>query len=191
MEKKYLAMMIAPLALALSGCATIEGRVYGECDNTGKCKAGGEVKGTIQFKSYPSQSLLEAVLASGQAFDAAQFRLDVSQSTVTVPAYGTVVVSLVDSSTNAVTTSSRFSWTRVGNELVLSDPNAVNTWAYANGGTADSVRYALDPFNVALNPGERTFAIASEYEGTTVAASSYTWQPTYGGGCREVACQEQ
>ena len=108
--------------------------------------------------------------------DAGSFYLDVSDSTVAVPATGYVTVGLVDSGTGTTQASKVFPWIRSGSVIALRDPAAVNAWATANGGAADSVKYDLHQFQTDETPGWNTLAIAAEYEGATEAFATTTWK---------------
>lgn len=159
------------LPLTLSGCAGVNWKAGASCDTTKKCEIHEEILGS----SARSQSLMASLLSASEAADAAQFVVDVSGSTVPYPAQSTVTVSLVDSSSGAVQASRLFDWTKSGNTIRLVDPNAVNAWAAANGGSADTMRYRLTKFQSDYGSGSQTIAVRSAYEGVTNASAVSTF----------------
>lgn len=164
--------VIVALPLLLSGCAGVSWKAGASCDTTKKCEIHGEISGS----SARSQSLIASMLSASEAADAAQFVVDVSGSTVPYPSQGTVTVSLVESSTGTVQASRLFDWTRSGNTIRLVDPNAVNAWAAANGGSADAMRYRLTKFQSDYGLGSQTIAVSSAYEGVTNASAVSTFE---------------
>lgn len=186
--KKILLCAVLATAAGLTGCeGEVEGRIYGECTGSGSnCKVGGEIKGKVVFKNQK----MKAAAQSSTTFDSARFALDVSDSSVTVPANGLVTIKLVDSRTNVIQAARDFAWVKAGEKLVLANPSAVDGWAHASAGSADSVRYDLKPFAVTgVSPGTNTLAVASEYNSQTFAYVSTTWSGR-GDACRH-SCEQQ
>jgi len=135
---------------------------------------------------------MDRLLKSTGVVDAAQLKIDVSGSSVQTPSTGLVTIKLIDSSTGVMQSAGTFPWVKSGNNLVLSNPDAVNSWATANGGTADSMEYELHPFAVNQSQGTNTLQVGANYEGTTYAVSTTTWHGGgNGGGCGQYACMEQ
>lgn len=174
---------LIPATLALSGCETFRSaRMYGECNNKigggGECKVGFEVKWEKGGGGTP-QSLLRMALSSSDTLpDAAQYSLDVSGSTVPYPSSGWMTVYLKDSAKGYVVASADFAWSRSGNLIRAKDPDAINAWAYANAGTADTVAYELHKFTSSYGPGMQTIAGASSYEGVRITS----YQTNFYGG---------
>lgn len=187
MKKELSLCALLPLVLMLSACAgTWEAEVT--CSSSGPCSATGRVKGTFKSIAGQPSTLLQMVAQSTSVMDAAQFSIDVSGSTVGVPSNGLVTIKLIHSQTGAVQAQNTFSWVKSGTDLVLVNPNAVNSWAMSQGGTADSIDYALHPFTVTQGLGSNQLQAQTQYEGTTYASASAVWSGQ-GGGCR-FSCQE-
>lgn len=176
---------VALMALSLGACETtneVQWEVEAECNEANGCGVRGKLSGSFggsegqALGRYASGSapLTELILSSGGVPDAAQFALQVS-GTIEYPASGQVVVELLDSATNTVQAVEVFSWVRTGSTIVLADPDAVNTWALENGGTADTMNYDLVPWAPTAPPGVASIQVQSSYEGSVTAAdfSSY------------------
>jgi hypothetical protein len=158
-------------SLLLVTACTANWKLTASCDTTKKCQVGGEIGGPVG----PIKRLLaSAMMATTTVPDAAQFYIDTTGSTVAYPATGTVTITLIDSTTGSVQAAKLFGWTRYGNQLKLTDPNAVNTWASAYG-NADSMKYSLTRFQSNYGIGNQTIAVASNYEGSVTATSSSTF----------------
>lgn len=175
LSPKYIGLVFL-LSIPLMGmkCAGAQYKVSGECSTGGNCTVRGEISGTLPLA--PKGELAAMMAGVIGSVDAGSFSLDVSDSSVTVPATGYVTVSLVDSASGMTQASKVFPWARSGSVIALSDPAAVSAWATANGGTADSVDYDLHSFQTTETPGWNTLAIAAEYEGMTEAFSTTTWK---------------
>lgn len=187
-----------PLALFATGCeGPDEMEVTGSasCSSSAGCEAKGSITAkwkrnqTEQYGDHAQSGLTSRMMQSSNVIDAAQFSLDVGGSSVVLPSAGLVTLTLVDSATGQTQTTGTFAWRKYGDDLVFSDPNAVNDWAYSQGGTADSLHYALQPFNVVANTGSNRFEVATQYEGQTYATASTTWYSGGGDDCRN--CQVQ
>jgi len=187
MKKVLGVIAVSSMALSLAACESVGWSVKASCKGGAGCSAEGEIHGQMkkEVQKGNRKPLLQQMAESGSAFDAAQFAIDVSQSTVSIPNSGLVSIALVDSSTGAVQAATTWGWTKVGAELKLSNPDALNDWAMTHGGTADSLKYALLPFETTAG----TFAVSVEYEGAAYATSTASWNG--GGGCREVRCHQQ
>jgi len=175
LSPKYIGLVFL-LTIPLMGmkCSGAQYKVSGECSTGGNCTVRGEISGTLPLA--PEGGFAAIMAAVVGSIDAGSFYLDVSDSTVVVPATGYVTVGLVDSVTGTTQTSKVFPWIRSGSVIALRDPTAVNTWATANGGVADSVKYDLHQFQADESPGWNTLAIAAEYEGATEAFATTTWK---------------
>lgn len=145
-----------------------------KCRSGDGCEVGGEISGTLPLA--PKGDFAKALATVIGSVDAGAFTLDVSDSTVTVPTTGYVTVKLIDSSTGSVQASKVFPWIRSGTLISLADPMAVNVWAEANAGSANSVEYNLHKFQTSESPGWNTLAVASNYEGQTEAYATTTWR---------------
>lgn len=143
-----------------------------ECGGGG-CTKSGEIKGTWEFKE---RSALENIVVSTDTFDAAQWKVSLSGSNVTVPAYGTVLLKLVESSTNAVVASRTFGWYRSGSVLLLSNPDSVNDWALANAGPADSLFYETGSFLTSEGTGTNNLVMSDVYENEQLTYAAYSWR---------------
>lgn len=107
------------------------------------------------------------------------------------PSTGNVTISLIDSHTNVVQAAKIFAWVKSGTRLYLVNPSEVNTWAQENAGSADTVRYQLQPFEVSgVSSGDNLFSVTSEYEGDPKAVSVTTFT-SGNSGCGIGYCQEQ
>ena len=174
------------ISIGTAGCATYNTsvRAYGECSakagGGGECKAGAEVKwekkaggggGGGGGKENIINALARAAL--DLTADAAQFQIDTSGSTIPYPSTGAVSVMLVRSSDNVVVAAQSFAYVKSGTIIRLADPDAVNSWAYANAGDADSIRYETASFTSAFQ-GQKTMAVATKYEGQSLASFTAT-----------------
>lgn len=87
-----------------------------------------------------------------------------------------MTISLVDSQANVIQAARMFAWVKSGTRLYLVNPSEVNTWAQENAGSADTVRYQLQPFEVSgVSSGDNLFSVTSEYEGDPKAVSATTF----------------
>lgn len=175
LSPKYIGLVFL-LTIPLMGmrCSGAQYKVSGECSTGGNCTVRGEISGTLPLAPKGDFAAMMASVVG--SVDAGSFYLDVSDSTVTVPASGYVTVGLVDSGTGTTLASRVFPWIRSGTVITLGDPEAVNAWATSNGGIADSVKYDLHQFQAEESPGWNTLAIAAEYEGATEAFATTTWK---------------
>lgn len=181
MKKELSFCAFLPMALMLSACSgTWEAEAT--CSSSGPCSVTGRVKGTFKSAVDQGSTILQMIAQSASVMDAAQFSIDVSGSTVIVPANGLVTIKLIHSQTGAIQAQNTFSWVKSGTDLVLVNPNAVNSWAMSQGGTADSMDYALHPFTVSQGPGSNQLQAATQYEGTTYASAVSVWSRN-GGNC--------
>lgn len=176
-------LLIAPLALALSGCSMEfkEARLRGECtktDSGGECKIEGEVRWGPPPPPMDPESLMPSILANATLPDAALHVLDVSSSTIPIPTSGTMTVRLVDSRSGKIVASQMFAWEGIRGRIRAKDPNAINDWAYRNLGTADTLKYELTKFHSAYGSGPQRISGTSTYEGVPVAGFSSQF---YGG----------
>ncbi|MDG2523803.1 hypothetical protein P6166_00315 [Stenotrophomonas sp. HITSZ_GD] len=105
--------------------------------------------------------------------DAALWEMDTAGSQIPYPATGTVSVMLMRSADNVVVAAQTFSYVKSGTIVRLADPDAVNNWAYANAGDADSIKYETAPF-VSMFQGEKTTSIAAKYASEQQASFSAT-----------------
>ncbi|MDY4341030.1 hypothetical protein NG829_18900 [Xanthomonas sacchari] len=173
------------ISIGTAGCASYNTsvRAYGECSaktgGGGECKAGAEIKwekkGGGGGGGGGKESIMLAALAAAldSTADAAQFQIDTTGSTIPYPANGMVNVLLVRSSDNSVVATHTFPYVKSGAVIRLADPDSVNSWAYSNAGDADSVRYETVPFT-SMFQGEKKMAVATKYEGQSVASFTAT-----------------
>jgi len=184
-------VVMSPLILAvtmgLSGCGGLQmksAKVSASC--TGKstgteCTMGAEA---VWEKPSGGGNKFMAMMANALnvgALDAASFNVDTTGSTISYPNSGTMVVSLTRSADGAVVASQTFSWIKQGAILVASDPDAINNWAYASAGDADSVSYSLNKFVAGATPGVNTIAATGVYEGVQQASAVSNF--IVGNGC--------
>lgn len=149
------------------------------------------MSGTVSNQKSMSIPLLNRLLKSSGVADASQFKIDITGTSVYTPSSGMATIKLVDSSTGMLQAAATFPWVKSGNNIILSNPDAVNAWALAHGGTADSMAYELLPFAVNQSAGSNTLRVGAKYQGTTYAVGSTTRRGS-GGGCSEIAeCQIQ
>jgi len=161
------------IVLVLTSCGSVEWQLGASCEQSKKCRIEGKIGGKVGHGLRESILLHQRLLAVALAElpDAAHFEIDVSGSTVAFPTTGDVLLSLVDTRNGTVTAKRQYAWRRTGVTLRLADPDAVNAWAAASGGSADELRYTLNPFFVGAAPGPNTIATASRYRGVRRAAS--------------------
>lgn len=119
--------------------------------------------------------------------DASLFLIDTSGSNVSIPAGGSVILKLFDSSGEVLVAAKSFAWERNGSNITLTDPMAVNQWMDSNGEGADKVRYDIPAFFATSSSENNTFSVKSVYSGDVKASSSYSWASSGGGGC--IDCQ--
>jgi hypothetical protein len=163
------------LALPLMGAkCSGEASAKVECPPSAGCTKTGEIKGGWEFKQ--SNTTLENILVSSETFDAAQWKVTLGGSNVSVPAYGTVLLKLVDSSAGVTAASRNFGWYRSGSVLLLSNPREVNNWAIANAGTADSIFYETAPFLTSEGTGTNNLVMSDVYENEQLTYSAYSWR---------------
>lgn len=115
------------------------------------------------------------MLAAAEIPDAYQFHIDVSGSTVSYPNTGTAILKLTDAESGIAIAARTFGWTRTGNLIRLTEPDAVNTWASSVSGNIGGMTYTLNPFTVVAQPGLQTVALKSVYEGTATASATSTF----------------
>lgn len=194
-KQRVLAMAVMAATLGASGCAGVGWSVKGKCDGTG-CSAEGEVHGGTQQKLMAdgAQGLRSArdgaSIADLAMMDVNEVAIDTSGSSVAVPFSGNITLKLLDSSSGFVFAARTFAWTKVGQEIKLSNPASVNIWIQDNGIGADDLQYALAPFPVSEASGLNTFATSVSYAGEVQAASTYTWTGSGGGSCG-FRCQQK
>lgn len=188
MKNVLVTASLLAMVMAVSGC---EGtwKVQGECTSRNQCKIGGEIGGKFVIEKGSPANVLEAILISGHVFDASLFGMALEGTNVGVPANGLATIKLVDSANGTIHASRAFPWSRVGSNLVLTNPDSVNDWAYAAAAGADSIAYELHPFQVTGASANNVLSLAVKYEGATRATSSTTWSG--GGNCRVGACAIQ
>ena len=176
------------VALSMASCATVPVKPNIECrTDSNACEIDGAL--TAVFKRNAQYSLLQALFESTTTFDAASISLEIS-STAAIPSTGQVDIELIDSTNGSVQASGTFAWVRSGSDLLFANPNAVNSWALSNGGTADAMTYVLHPFIVTPVPGTNSMTVSAQVDGVTATTASTTWVPNSGGGpCR--TCQQQ
>lgn len=171
------------VCLSLGGCAsTSQGtwEINGKCSglpSNPSCEIGGKIGGTWGGGGGTQQmvSLAQRVMVAADVADAAQFSIDVSGSTIAYPATGTVTLVLKNADTGIVRATQVFNWTRSGNLLKLSNPDAVNDWALANGGDANELTYKLNRFPMNSGYGEQLISVKSKYEDTVTASATSTY----------------
>jgi hypothetical protein len=181
-KRAFAGLMVASAFLLAPGCATTSQgtwEVNAGCENLPRkpdCKVGGKVGGSWGGGGKQQMiSLAAAVLAAADVADAALFEIDVSGSTIPYPASGTTTLTLKDTITGVVQAAAQFAWYRIGSIIRLSDPDAVNNWALANGGSANELSYQMTPFSAANIYGEHSISVASKYAGQTTAAATSTF----------------
>lgn len=181
--------ILAMTAIVLTACEPKEWEVEANCEggsSSWKCSGGGKIKGTFQKQQRNS-----FYAASTSSWDAANFSIDLDGSTVGTPSTGNVTISLVDSQGNVVQATKIFAWFKSGTRLYLVNPSEVNTWAQENAGSADTVRYQLQPFDVSgVSSGDNLFSVTAEYAGDPKALSVMTFS-SGDSGCGIGYCQEQ
>jgi hypothetical protein len=180
MAPRHLLPALLLLALPLMGmsCSGMSYKASADCKTGGGgCTIHGEIGGTLPFA--PQGIVEQTLYALTGTADAGAFSLDMSDSTVTIPATGSLTVKLINSASGITRASKNFPWKRVGTNIVLTDPNSVNAWAMNNGGDADSVDYDLLPFVTSESNGWNTLAVAANYEGETQAYATTTWKAQF------------
>lgn len=164
--------------IGLSACETtsesrVDWEIEGGCSEANGCEIKGKMKGSFgggepeaqSLRAYAADSplLANAMLAATQVPDAALFAINTG-GTVGYPITGQVIIKLKNSSSGIVEAVDVFSWVRSGSVITLSDPDAVNAWAIAEGGSADTLDYNLVPWTPPFVPGEVSMAVQAKYE---------------------------
>lgn len=110
------------------------------------------------------------------AINAAALTIDVSQSSVTFPAVGSVTLSIV-SNTGVVLASRPFSWVRNGNILSPSNPGEINAWLHTSGASpaTSRLRYSLDDVVVSASPGMNSVSTTVKVDDQSVANAAMTF----------------
>lgn len=165
---------------ALGGCAGVTANVSGKCGSASGC----DVNGSITFPIGKVQSRVLAAVP----IDAAGVFLDTSGSTIAYPASGLVTLTLLNSN-GAVVASNTFAWSNAGTGLVFANPSAVNAWESANSNGVSIFNYQLAPFNAGYPAGANTLAIATTYQGVTLASTRSVFTSPNGSNCR--SCKQQ
>lgn len=173
MKRKILTLLAAASLAGLTSCAGATWNVKIVCKPDGDCHGEGSIGGTIPPRGN-SAPLSERLLHSASVVDAADFELDVSGSSFSYPASGAVTLILTDRATNSIQAARQFGWVRTGTILRLADPDAVNDWAAAEGGTANDLTYKLAPVSARV-PGEHFASIKTRYDGVVRATATTTF----------------
>lgn len=169
--KRIIAIAGIAATLALVGCAGATWNVKATCKTDGDCQVEGSIGGTIPGGGSNGR-LADKMLASSAPWDAADFVLDVSGSTVHYPSTGRVTLTLIDRSTDVVQAARQFDWVRNGSILRLVDPDTVNAWAATEGGTANDLTYKLARFETGAPPGDHIASVKSKYQGQVTASAT-------------------
>jgi hypothetical protein len=191
---RVLAAAVMAATLGLSGC-TITASARAGCSSGDGCSVGGEIKGEVKTKLMAdgAQGLrsagADASVTDLAMIDSSDIAIDTSGSSIAVPFSGNITLTLVDSASGFVIASRTFAWTKLGQEIKLSDPALVNIWIQDNGSGADDMQYALAPFPVSEASGLNTFATSVTYAGEVLATSTSSWTGSGGGSCSD--CQVQ
>lgn len=172
--------LLMVMAVPLMG-AKCSGNAEGRMDCTSQpgsgCTKSVKVTGAWEFDlKSQGRSSLAALDAQGATFDAALWTIDLSGSNVTMPTYGTALLKLVDSSNAQVLASRNFGWVRSGQSVRLSNPDAVNSWAADNAGTADTLIYETAPFLTSENVGANNLVMTDRYDNEQLAYSRFSWR---------------
>lgn len=177
LSKTMIGACILVAVVTLPGCANFKSaRAYGECQSPIGGGVGGSCKLGAEAVWESKKSFMNTLLSkTGLAPDAGSYSLDVSGSTIPFPTGGNMVVTLKDSETGSTIAAQTFAWTRVGTVITASNPDSINSWAYAYAGLADTVSYELASFRSAYGPGLQTIAANSYYESTHGAGFSKTF----------------
>lgn len=177
------------LAIGTMGCANLqvkEASVDGGCKNPAGGGVECDVRGTVKWgpKDPPPKDpppggekimnyIASALNTSESVPDAAMFTIDTAGSTIPYPLTGTVLVKLIRSSDGKVFASKSFPWTRTGTIIRFTDPDAVNNWAYAYSGSADTFSYDTNDFPSNFS-GNKTMKITQKYESVVQASETTT-----------------
>ncbi|MDP1697396.1 MAG: hypothetical protein Q8L45_06400 [Xanthomonadaceae bacterium] len=186
-KQRVLAAAVMAATLGLSGCSNLGWSAKAGCTGSG-CSVEGEIHGGAQKLMARGAHDLRLgdtgpTVADLTMADIGDVAIDVSGSSVAVPFSGNITLKLVDSASGFVVASRTFAWSKVGQEIKLSDPSLVNIWIQDNGSGADDMQYALAPFPAAEVSGLNTFATSVTYAGEVQAASTYSWTGSGGGSC--------
>lgn len=187
MKKVFWLILVPMMMVTVSGCAGTSWAIKGKCSSGGDCELSGEVGGTFNAEGDDKIPMLKRLVASYSVPDAAALEIDVSGSNVQIPASGLVTIQLLDSSSGIVQAVGTFEWVKSGSKIRLANVNAVNSWALANGGSADSFKYDLHRFQTQGSQGVNTLQVAAQYEGVTKATSTTGWYRGRNNGCPDYA----
>lgn len=175
------------MVVTVSGCGSTSWAVKGKCSSGGDCELSGEISGTFQAEGTGKIPMISRLATSYSTPDAAALEIDLSGSNVQIPSSGLVTIQLVDSSAGIVQAAGTFEWIKIGSKIKLANADAVNSWALANGGSADSFKYDLHKFQTQGSPGANTLQVAAQYEGVTKATSTTGWHRGRNNGCPDYA----
>lgn len=178
-SKLISAIALSAISLSLSGCAsTGTWEVNGKCSGLPRspnCEIGGKIGGTWGGSGNKLTTLAQKMAIAADVADAAQFSIDVSGSTILYPATGIVTLTLKNTASGTTLATTDFDWTRSGSIIKLTDPDAVNNWALASGGSANELSYKIKPFPMSSGYGQQVISVQSTYEGNVTASASSTY----------------
>ena len=154
--------------LLIAACSvTMEARSDAACTPTNNVirdgsECGGGVRGTVSQAVSPT---------SLSVYD---LKIDLSDSTVLVEStdgWASITVKKVDGSIAATTAQ----WSRVGSELVLSDPIAVQAWLAGMQQNIEEFTLDINDIEVAGSEGTNVFSMEFMYQDEVIDGASTSW----------------
>lgn len=174
----FVSLLFVSSSFLLSGC-DVELVSVPQCPNPSQCEDEGSL---IVYEKL--QSVI-VTMASGNpgktnsVFNAANISIDYSSSSINITensGYASIVLTL----SNGSVASNAFPWSRVGQELVFSNPSAVNTWINPYLGQISEVEYDVNGLDVESHAGPNLFVSEVEYSNNIVDAGTASYYVPYG-----------
>ncbi|MEE2567577.1 hypothetical protein [Hyphobacterium marinum] len=176
---RRIVLLVGTVAIAgLHGCTSVNWEVEvertetcGQQGCTDETVTRGTVGGTWGGEDQPEYVEPNPLL---QGIDANLLSFHLDGSSVSVPQSGSITVHARNASGGLVA-SQTFGWSRSGNVITPSDPNAVNSWAAVNAQGAASADFELYSGPLSTEEGYNTFLISVQYDGSLVASDGEMW----------------
>lgn len=171
-------MSVVVLAIVLSGCdVSVQPKVFPGGAVGGQVKVKGDLWNLLvpfaKGGDKSQTSLVNASLSAG-GFDAAQLSVDLSGTTIPLPASGVATVQLTYEGSDVVRTQAQFSVIRSGSILKFANSAAVNAWILNTVADGDEVQISYEAPDTS-SVGTNTLSMAVVAEGVTFASSEMTW----------------
>lgn len=171
-------IMVTAVALFLTGCAAAPDRIVVEttCDSGGDCEATARAEWELKSGGKAGSKSLAG-------FDPSLVTLDFSNSSdgVSVTTSSGYAVIKVTSGTGQVNTNA-FSWSLVGESIIVDDPFGVEAWIDAYFDEAVEIEVDYGSFQTTEASGANTLVAESVYGNQVQAGDAASWYVTPPGG---------